>query len=105
AVMSHAESDWVGVLVETGAIGFGLVVAIAVSLAVMLLRRRRHSQTYAARVRAQAGLVALIGAAVQSLPNYNAPVMPNLTYLALAITLASSGPTAAGGVITGQAEP
>jgi len=105
AVMSHAESDWLGILVETGVIGFALVVAVAVSLGVMLLRRRRESGTYAARIRALAGLVALIGAAVQSLPNYNAPVMSNLIYLALVLTLASGGPTTAGGVIPGQAEP
>jgi O-antigen ligase len=104
AVMSHAESDWLGVLVETGVIGFALVAATAVSLAVMLLRRRRLSKTYSARIRALAGLVALIGAAVQSLPNYNAPVMSNLIYLALVLTLASGGPTTAGGVIPGQAE-
>src|SRR5881409_1139141 len=45
AVMSHAESDWLGILVETGVIGFALVVAVAVSLGVMLLRRRRESGT------------------------------------------------------------
>jgi hypothetical protein len=70
----------------------------------MLLRRRRHSRTYSARVQALAGLVALIGAAVQSLPNYNLPVMSNLIYLSLALILAKSGPTAVGGVIPGQEE-
>ena len=70
----------------------------------MLLRRRRHSKTYSARVQALAGLVALIGAAVQSLPNYNLPVMSNLIYLSLALVIAQSGPTAAGGVIPGQEE-
>ena len=103
-VMSHAESDWLGILVETGAIGFVLAAATAVSLAVMLLRRRRHSKTYSARVQALAGLVALIGAAVQSLPNYNLPVMSNLIYLSLALIIAQSGPTTAGGVIPGQEE-
>src|SRR5437870_3825928 len=87
AVMSHAESDWLGLLVETGAIGFLLAAATAVSLAVMLLRRRRRSRTYSARVQALAGLVALIGAAVQSLPNYNLPVMSNLIYLSLALVI------------------
>ena len=104
AVMSHAESDWLGILVETGAIGFVLAAAMAVSIAVMLLRRRRHARTYSARVQALAGLVALIGAAAQSLPNYNLPVMSNLIYLSLALIIAQSGPTAAGGVIPGQEE-
>ena len=93
-----------GLLVETGAIGFLLAAATAVSLAVMLLRRRRHSRTYSARVQALAGLVALIGAAIQSLPNYNLPVMSNLIYLSLALIIAQSGPTTAGGVIPGQEE-
>src|SRR5207247_1369649 len=53
-VISHAESDWLGLLVETGAIGFLLAAATAVSVAVMLLRRRRHSKTYSARVPAPA---------------------------------------------------
>jgi len=104
AVISHAESDWLGILVETGAIGFVLAAAMAVSIAVMLLRRRRHARTYSARVQALAGLVALIGAAAQSLPNYNLPVMSNLIYLSLALIIAQSGPTAAGGVIPGQEE-
>ena len=104
AVISHAESDWLGILVETGAIGFVLAAAMAVSIAVMLLRRRRHARTYSARVQALAGLVALIGAAAQSLPNYNLPVMSNLIYLSLALVIAQSGPTAAGGVIPGQEE-
>ena len=89
---------------ETGAIGFLLAAATAVSLAVMLLRRRRRSLAYSARVQALAGLVALIGAAVQSLPNYNLPVMSNLIYLSLALIIAQSGPTTAGGVIPGQEE-
>ena len=103
-VISHAESDWLGILVETGVIGFAFVASIAVSLAVMLLRRRRLSRTYSGRVQALAGLVALVGAAVQSLPNYNLPVMSNLIYLALALTLASNGPTTAGGTIPGHEE-
>ena len=103
-VISHAESDWLGLLTETGVVGFVLAAATAVSLAVMLLRRRGHSRTYSARVQALAGLVGLIGAAVQSLPNYNLPVMSNLIYLSLALILAQSGPTAAGGVIPGQEE-
>ena len=103
-VMSHAESDWLGLLVETGAIGFVLAAAAAGSIALMLLRRRRYARTYSARVQALAGLVALIGAAVQSLPNYNLPVMSNLIYLSLTLILASSGPMAAGGVIPGQEE-
>src|SRR2546429_6813787 len=73
AVISHAESDWLGILVETGAIGFVLAAAMAVSIAVMLLRRRRHARTYSARVQAPPGLVALIGAAAQSLPNFQLP--------------------------------
>src|SRR2546428_9393043 len=75
AVMSHAESDWLGLLVETGAIGFLLAAATAVSLAVMLLRRRRRSRTDSAPLQAPAGLLAAIRAALPRLPYYNLPVM------------------------------
>jgi O-antigen ligase len=104
AVVSHAESDWLQILVETGVVGLGLLLATTASLALMLLSRRRHASAYAARIGALAGLVALIGAAVQGIPNYTAPVMSNLIYLALTLTITAAGPLAAGGTVPGRTE-
>jgi O-antigen ligase len=81
----HAESDWVQLLTDTGLVGLGLAVATVVILALALLRRARWAEAPRTRMFALAGLIALFGATVQGIGNFNLPVMSNLLYLAVAV--------------------
>lgn len=87
-VFTHAESDWVQLLTDTGVVGLGLALAAVASLGLALLRRYRQSESRWARALGLAGLVALGGAVVQGIANYNLPVMSNFIYLAMAVVLA-----------------
>jgi O-antigen ligase len=86
-VFSHAESDWVQLLTDTGALGLSLVLAVATSLAVALIRRLREAEGRWSQNFALAGLVILIGALIQGIGNFNLPIMSNLIFLALALVL------------------
>jgi O-antigen ligase len=86
---THAESDWVQLLTDTGAMGLGLALAAVASLGLVLLRRYRPTESRSARALALAGLVALGGTVVQGIANYNLPVMSNFVYLALSVSLAA----------------
>jgi O-antigen ligase len=97
---THAESDWVQLLTDTGFIGLGLAFAAVAALGLTLLRRIRHTESRWARALALAGLVALGASVIQGIANYNLPVMSNLIYLALAIALAARAMDA-GGTDTG----
>jgi O-antigen ligase len=95
-VYSHAESDWVQLLTDTGALGLGVAIAAAGTVAHALLRRYRHADSRRARVLSLAGFVAVIGIVIQGIANYNLPVMSNFIYLAIAVTVAG-GPTRSAG--------
>jgi O-antigen ligase len=86
-VFAHAESDWVQLLTDTGIIGLALALATVVSLGMTLLGRLRDLNARAGRLLALAALVALGGSVLQSIGNYNLPIMANLLYLALALVL------------------
>ena len=88
-VFSHAESDWVQLLTDTGVVGLALALATVGSLGLALLRRYLHTGSRWARALALAGLVALGGTIVQGIANYNLPVMSNFIYVALAGALAA----------------
>jgi O-antigen ligase len=90
-VYTHAESDWVQLLTDTGVLGLALALSTLVSVALVLAQRLRGAPGRAGRVFALAGLVVLFGAAVQGVGNYNLPVMSNFIYLALAVVLAANG--------------
>jgi len=90
-VYTHAESDWVQLLTDTGVLGLALALATVVSVALMLLHRLRQAQGRSARIFALAGLVALAGVTVQGVGNYNLVLTSNLIYLALAVVLAVKG--------------
>jgi O-antigen ligase len=90
-VYTHAESDWVQLLTDTGVLGLALALATVVSVALVLGQRLQQAQSRGARTFALAGLVVLFGAAIQGVGNYNFPITSNLMYLALAIVLAMSG--------------
>lgn len=81
-VFTHAESDWVQLLTDTGAVGLLLALGAAGTLGLALLRCHRHAADRWARAVALAGLVALVGTAIQGIANYNLPVMSNYLYLA-----------------------
>ena len=89
-VFTHAESDWVQLLTDTGVLGLGLAFAVVASLGLALLWQYRHTESRWARALALAGLVALGGTVVQGIANYNLPVMSNLIYVALPMALAAS---------------
>jgi O-antigen ligase len=85
---THAESDWMQLLTDTGAVGL-LLILLSLGMVVLTLRHRyRQASSQWSRSFALAGLVALLGAAVQSVANFNLPVMSNFIYLALTVALA-----------------
>jgi len=98
AIFTHAESDWVQLFTDTGVAGLALVLATGLLLVVDLFRRLRRSQSPWSRTLALAALVALVGAAVQGMGNFNLTVMSNLFFVATALALAP----AAEGSVKGQ---
>jgi O-antigen ligase len=90
-IVTHAESDWLQLLTDTGIIGFGLASTAVGALGCALLQCYRRASNSEARNGALAGLVALIGTAVQGAANYNLPVMANLLYLSVAVAVALGG--------------
>jgi O-antigen ligase len=99
AIFTHAESDWVQLLTDTGVAGSVLVLAAGALLAVDLFRRSRRSRSGWSRTLALAALVALVGAAVQGMGNFNLTVMSNLVFVAMGLALA---PAAEGGMKESQ---
>src|SRR5439155_1317656 len=55
-VFSHAESDWVQLLTDTGVVGLALALAAVGSLGLAVLRRYRHTESRWPRALALAGL-------------------------------------------------
>jgi O-antigen ligase len=90
-IYTHAESDWMQLLSDTGLVGLGLAVAACASVGLALRRRARIVSSSRASILAIGAVVALVGAAVQGIANFNLPVMSNLLYLAAAIGVALSG--------------
>jgi O-antigen ligase len=90
-VYTHAESDWMQLLTDTGLLGLAFALATLASVGLVLLQRLRRAPGRAGRVFALAGLVVLGGAAMQGVGNYNLPVMANFLYLALALVIAANG--------------
>jgi O-antigen ligase len=84
---THAESDWIQLLTDTGAVGLLLILLSVGMAALALLRGYREEHSRWSRTLALAGLVALLGAAVQGIANFNLPVTSNFVYLALAVAL------------------
>jgi uncharacterized membrane protein len=85
---THAESDWIQLLTDTGAIGLLLMLLSLGMVALALRRGYRQASSQWSRSLTLAGLVALLGAAVQGIANFNLPVLSNFIYLALALALA-----------------
>lgn len=88
-IFSHAESDWVQLLTDTGVLGLALVLGVAGSLALALIRRLREAEGRWGQDFALAGLVVLVGTVIQGIGNFNLTIMSNLLYLALALALAA----------------
>jgi uncharacterized membrane protein len=84
---THAESDWVQLLIDTGLVGLVLTLLSLSLTAHALLRGHRTANGRWTRAFALAGLVALVGAMVQGIANFNLPVMSSFVYLALAVAL------------------
>lgn len=89
-VFTHAESDWVQLLTDTGVVGLGLALATVGALFGALLRRRAEAVSPWARTLLLAAAVALVGMVLQGMGNFNLPIMSNQLYLALALALALS---------------
>jgi len=89
---THAESDWMQLLTDTGGLGIGLALIVSAILGFTLLRRARAASSSSARMLAVGAEVALVGAAVQGIGNFTLPVMSNLLYLAVALSAALSAP-------------
>jgi O-antigen ligase len=101
---SHAESDWLQLFIDTGTVGLVLVLLSFGMVARALLRRYQNADSRSAGAFALGGLVALAGAAVQGIANFNLPVMSNFVYLALAVALPLRATGMAGVVSPHEAE-
>jgi uncharacterized membrane protein len=101
---THAESDWVQLLIDTGAVGLFLVLLSVGMVAHMLLRCYQGADSRWTSALALGGLVALAGAVVQGIANFNLPVMSNFVYLALAVALPLRAAGMAGVTNPGEAE-
>jgi len=84
----HAESDWVQLFTDTGVLGLGLALAAVGTVGLALFKRARSAQGPQVRSFALAGFVALLGAVVQGVANFNLAVTSSLVYLAAAVALA-----------------
>lgn len=85
---SHAESDWIQLLTDMGALGLiGALLAVT-AIGIALGRGYRATKGRWGKGLALAGLVALAGTVVQGMANFNLPVMSNLVYLALLLAMA-----------------
>ncbi len=93
-IFTHAESDWVQLLTDTGVLGLALVIAASAIVILALARARGHAADSWDRALALGALVALIGTSLQWIANYNLTVMSNLLYLAAAMAVALPAETA-----------
>lgn len=87
-IFTHAESDWVQILTDTGIVGLMLVLATIVAVGRSLALEWRRARGTREPSLALGALVALGGTAVQWVANYNLPVMSNLLYLAAVAAVA-----------------
>ncbi len=85
---THAESDWVQLLTDTGLLGLGLALALVASVGLALADAHADAGDRRGRLLALAGLVALGGAVVQGVGNYTMLVTAGFFYLAGALVLA-----------------
>ena len=82
---SHAESDWIQLLTDTGIFGLAFVLATCAALARALWRRCRQSADRWAGSLALGALAVLVGVAVHGLGNFNWPLMSLWVYVATAL--------------------
>jgi O-antigen ligase len=87
-VYLHAESDWVQLLAEVGALGLGLALLVLLVNAGILLRGHQgHRGSDWSRLIGLAALVVLLGTTLQAVGNFNLAVMSNLIFVALAVCI------------------
>lgn len=84
---THAESDYIQLLTDTGILGLVLAVWVAGALVVAGIKEWQGAQSRHAKGLALGGLIALVGTLVQGIGNYNLVVMANYLYLAVGLTL------------------
>jgi O-antigen ligase len=81
-VFTHAESDWVQLLTDTGLVGLLAVLATLGVIVVSCLRLRTYTRL---DILAIGAAVAALGAAIQGMGNFSFVVMSNLLYVAVAV--------------------
>jgi uncharacterized membrane protein len=101
---THAESDWVQLLIDTGTVGLLLALLSIGMTGLALIRRYQGADSRWTRAFALAGLVALAGAVVQGIANFNLSVMSNFIYLALVVALSLRAAGMVGVISTQEAE-
>jgi O-antigen ligase len=84
---SHAESDVVQTVTDTGLVGATLAVAVVICLVCELLRRRAESEINRSPEFALAAVAVLVGALVGGTGNYTLPVMAYHLLLMMAVVL------------------
>jgi O-antigen ligase len=90
-VYTHAESDLVQLLTDTGAVGLGLGSAGVLALSLALVRTRRYARSSTVRAAALGALVGLLGTILQGVANFNLAVMSNLLYVTASVTIVLAG--------------
>jgi len=81
-VFTHAESDWVQLLTDTGLVGLLAVLATLGVIVVSCLRLRTRTRL---DILAIGAAVAALGAASQGVGNFSFVVLSNLLYVAAAV--------------------
>jgi O-antigen ligase len=81
-VFTHAESDWVQILTDTGLVGLLAVLTTLAVTVVSCLRLRTHTRV---DILAVGAAVATLGVAIQGVGNFSFVVMSNLLYIAVAV--------------------
>ncbi|MDD4934056.1 MAG: O-antigen ligase family protein, partial [Methylacidiphilaceae bacterium] len=89
--VTHAESNYVQLLCDTGAIGLGLAFWLFLSLLLAGGRALARAEGRRRQRLVLGGLVALIAAAVQGIANFDLSIMANWLYVAAAVVVMGRG--------------
>lgn len=85
--VTHAESDYVQLLCDTGAVGLGLALLLFASLLLAGWRALARAEGRSRQRIVLGAFVALVAAAVQGIANFDLSIMANWLYVAAAVVV------------------
>ncbi len=85
--VTHAESNYVQLLCDTGVIGLGLAVWLALAVLAAGLRAAAQAKRHARERIVLGGLVSVVGACLQGLANFDLSIMANWLYVGVALVV------------------